>query len=131
MSGQSKTFFSPMLVIEKGTYNLSFYTDAFGAIEIRKFINEDGSIHVSEMSIDGAIFHFHEEGADGTTFSPKKHGGVTTTIGLLVEDVDGLINRALSAGATEISPVTNYDYGLRQGTIRDPFGHYWLIEQFL
>jgi PhnB protein len=36
--------------------------------------------------------------------------------------------RAIAAGAKEISPAQDYDYGYRQGEIKDPFGHHWLIE---
>jgi PhnB protein len=54
--------------------------------------------------------------------------GTTTLIGLFVEDVDALMNRAIAAGATLLSPAQNYDYGYRQGEIKDPFGHHWMIE---
>jgi len=36
--------------------------------------------------------------------------------------------KATEAGATVISPAQSYDYGYRQGEIKDPFGHVWLIE---
>lgn len=126
-----KTTFVPMLSIKRGTLDLDFYKDAFGAIETKLVTNDDGSIHVSEMFIDGAMLHFHEESYDGTTFSPEKYNGITTTIGLFVDDVDLVISRALDAGALEISPAQDYDYGYRQGTIIDPLGHHWIIEKVL
>ena len=49
-------------------------------------------------------------------------------IGLFVEDVDTVMNRAIEAGAVVLSPTQSYDYGDRQGQIKDPFGHVWLIE---
>jgi PhnB protein len=103
--------------------------NAFGAIELRRFSNDDGSIHVSELSIDGAIFHLHEVTANPEQFEPQKFGGVTAIIGLFVEDVDAVINRAVAAGAVVTSPAQSYDYGYRQGEIRDPFGHIWMIEK--
>jgi PhnB protein len=131
MSSSSKTAFVPMLTISHGTMSLEFYQTAFDAQETKHITNPDGSIHVSEMYIDGAMFHFHEESEDGTTFDPKKHGGVTTIIGLMVDDVDRVMARALAAGATESSPAISYDYGYRQGSIIDPLGHHWLIEMVL
>lgn len=131
MIDTSKTAFVPQLAISHGTMDLEFYKNAFGAIETKHIINDDGSIHVSEMFIDGAMFHFHEEAADGTTFGPTKHNGVTTTIGLMVPNADAVIARALAAGATLISPVQSYDYGYRQGLIKDSLGHYWLIEMVI
>jgi len=38
------------------------------------------------------------------------------------------MNRAIEAGAKEISLAKDYDYGYRQGKIKVPFKHHWLIE---
>ncbi len=73
MNDIPKTAFVPMLVIAKGTMDLEYYKNAFGAFEINRVTNDDGSIHVSEMTIDGALFHFHEEVAHSNTFSPGKY----------------------------------------------------------
>jgi len=111
--------------------DISFYEKAFGAVELRRWSNDDGSIHVAELEIDGALFHFHEEAYDGSTFSPGKYNGVTTITGLMVADVDTVMARALAAGAREISPAQSYDYGYRQGVVIDPLGHRWLIEMVI
>jgi PhnB protein len=131
MNQITKTAFVPQLAISHGTMDLEFYKKAFNAIETKHITNEDGSIHVSEMFIDGAMFHFHEESWDGITFSPGKYNGVTTTIGLMVSDVDTVIASAVAAGAKVISPAQSYDYGYRQGTIIDPLGHPWIIEMVI
>jgi PhnB protein len=128
---RSKTAFVPQLVIATGMMDLSFYKNAFGAVETKVFKNDDGSIHVSEMQIDDALFHFHEESSDGSTFNPGKYNGVTARIGLLVENVDLIMRQAVAAGAIEISVAQNYDYGYRQGLLIDPLGHQWLIEMVL
>lgn len=131
MKDTPKTTFVPQLIIPHGTMDLEFYKNAFGVIETKHLTNDDGSIHVSEMFIDGAMFHFHEESYNGSTFSPQKHNGVTTIIGLMVADVDAVMARAIAAGAKEVSPAQSYDYGYRQGKIMDPFGHCWLIEMVI
>lgn len=131
MNQVNKTAFVPQLVIPHGTMNLDFYKKAFNTTETKHLINDDGSIHVSEMFIDGAMFHFHEESWDGTSFGPEKYKGVTTIIGLMVEDVDAVMAKAVAAGATVRSPAKSYDYGYRQGSIIDPLGHQWLIEMVI
>src|SRR5215470_20068609 len=125
----NKSFFAPQLFINNGVRDISFYEKAFGATELRRFSNDDGSIHVSELSIQGTIFHLHEVTAKPSFFSPQKHNGTTVLIGLFVSDVDALMNNAIAAGATEISAATDYEYGYRQGQFKDPFGHYWLIQK--
>lgn len=125
----NNTFFAPQLFINNGIKDISFYEKMFGATELRRFSNEDGSIHVSEISIGGAIFHLHEITAKPNFFSPQQHNGTTALIGLFVPDVDSVMNNAVKTGATEIDPAKNYDYDYRQGQFKDPFGHYWLIQK--
>lgn len=126
-----KTFFAPQLFIPSGVTDISFYRKAFGAIEIQVWRNDDGSIHVAELSINETIFHLHEERPNKGQLEPKRVNGVTTLIGLFVEDVDTVMKTALDAGATLLSPAQDYDYGYRQGNIQDPFGHQWMIESVI
>ena len=127
MNQINQVFFAPELFIKNGVYDVSFYQKAFGAVELRKFLNNDGSYHVSELSIEGAVFHLHET-VKTSEFEPERYNGTTVVIGLFVPDVHAFMNKALAAGAVEVSPVQDYDYGYRQGSIRDPFGHQWQIQ---
>lgn len=128
MKNNSPVFFAPQLYIKSGIRDISFYRDAFGADELRRWNNDDGSLHVAELSIDGALFHLHEEKQPAGRYSPEACKGTTVLAGLFVADVDKVMKDAIAAGAIEISPATSYDYGYRQGEIKDPFGHIWLIE---
>ncbi len=120
-------FFAPMLYIKNGVTDVSFYTAAFDAEELRRFSNDDGSIHVVELSIGGSLFHIHEENLDRWAFSPQEHKGTTVNIGLFVPDVDAVVAKALAAGASIVTEAEDYDYGYRQAEIKDPFGHVWTI----
>jgi PhnB protein len=122
------TYFAPQLFVPNGVTDISFYAKAFGAEEIMRKNNEDGSIHVAELSIRGAGYYLHEETPDTATFSPSRHNGTTVLIGLFVEDVFTTMQNAINAGGNEIAAVQDYDYGLRQGVVQDPFGHRWLIQ---
>ena len=120
--------FAPQLFIANGVKDISFYSNAFGATENFAFKNDDESIHVAELSIDGAIFHVHEV-SQPYFLTPEKCDGITALIGLFVEDVDAVMAASIQAGAVEISPARDYEYGHRQGEILDPFGHRWLIQK--
>ena len=52
---KTQTAFAPVLKIENGVTDIDFYKNAFGANEHFCFTNDDGSIHVAELDIDGAI----------------------------------------------------------------------------
>jgi len=122
------THFAPELHIPNGTTDISFYK-LLGATEHFILRNDDGTIHVAELDFDGAIFHLHETMPWFDALEPAKAKGVTTVIGLFVDDVHEVFQQALTAGATEVSPVTDHEYGYRQGMFRDPFGHYWQIQK--
>jgi len=124
----TKAYFAPQLYIRSGVTDISFYEKAFGAVELRRWTNDNNGIHVAELSIDGSIFHVHEEKPSAGQLNPQAINGTTTLIGLFVSNVDDVMARAVKAGATVISPAESYDYGYRQGEIKDPFGHVWLIE---
>lgn len=126
--GKSPVRFAPELHIPNGTLDISFY-HRLGAVEEFCFRNDDGSVHVAELVLEGAIFHVHEVMRWFDALEPKHAGGATAVIGLFVPDVDAVMQRALEAGATEISPARDYEYGYRQGMFRDPFGHYWQVQK--
>jgi len=124
-----ETFFAPQLLIKNGCKDISFYHRGLEAVELRRWDNPDGSMHVAELAISGCIFHLHEESPARGQLEPIKTGGVTTLIGLFVDDVDRIIQKAVQAGATIVQPAKDYDYDYRQAEIRDPFGHLWLIQK--
>src|SRR4051794_17601119 len=115
--------FAPQLIIANGVTDVSFYSKAFGAVEHFVLRNDDGSVHVAEISIDGAIFHLHEI-SQKHFLTPEKAGGITVIVGLITDDVDAFMERAVEHGATEKSPARDNDY-YRQGTLIDSFGHEW------
>ena len=46
---------------------------------------------------------------------------------LYVEDVDRIVNQAVSEGAKVLMEVEDQFWGDRYGSIEDPFGHRWSI----
>ena len=123
------TFFAPHLALKDVVEAIDFYTKAFGAAELRRFSNDDGTVHVAELEIGGALFHLHEETPRNRELSPETLGGTTCVIGLFAPDPDALMALAVAAGGREVSPMRDYFYGYRQGTVADPFGHLWLIQR--
>lgn len=124
-----QTFFAPMIYLKTVAPAIEFYKKAFGASVLRQWNNDDGSVHVAEMEIDGALFHLHEEVARIDELSPATLQGTTIAIGLFVDDVHAKMENAIAAGGKELEPVKDYDYNYRQGTFEDPFGHHWLLEK--
>lgn len=128
---ENTTFFAPMIYLKILAPAIEYYKNAFDAVELRRWTNDDGSVHVAEMSIHGALFHMHEESTRNIELSPQTVNATTIAIGLFVDDPHAVMNKAVAAGGTQLDPVTDYDYDYRQGCLADPFGHHWLIEKKL
>jgi PhnB protein len=128
---ENTTFFAPMIYLKVLAPAIEYYKKAFDAIELRRVTNDDGSVHVAEMTIHGALFQMHEEVTRFNERSPETLTGTTIAIGLFVENPHLVMAKAVAAGGTELDPVIDYDYGYRQGCVADPFGHHWLLEKKL
>ena len=46
---------------------------------------------------------------------------------IYTEDVDALYDRAVEAGATGVNRPADQFHGDRAGSLRDPYGHRWMI----
>jgi len=63
--------------------------------------------------------------------APDAAGAVTASVMLRVTDVDLAHARAVEGGAVVVAPPTDYPYGERQSSFRDPGGHLWTLTQTL
>ena len=117
---------TPVLTVRGAADAAAFYARAFGAEEIYRNTYPDGRI-VAEFAIADARFRVADEAPEAANLSPQALNGTSVRLNLLVGDPDGLTERAITYGATEVAPIANQSYGLRQGRIADPYGHHWLI----
>ena len=123
----AQTRIQPQLTVRRGRAAIEFYKAAFGAVEdYRVGGTDDFEEVVAQLSVGGASFWVADESPAHENFSPETVGGATTRMLLIVEDPASVIERAVAAGAAEISPVVE-EHGWRMGRIADPFGHHWEI----
>lgn len=128
-----KPTFIPMLYVghNESAAALEFYQKAFGATVFRSFNNDDGTVHITELEIEGVMFRFHEDNSSKAELCPHAIGATTVGIDLRVDDPDALMEKVIAAGAKETSPMQDYFYGYRQGSVIDPFGHKWTFEKVI
>jgi len=123
-----QTTIKPILSVRNGAAAIEFYCKAFGAVELMK-VSDPGGAVVAELSVDGSRFFLADESPENGNFSPETIGGNSVRMELSVDDPDAIFARALAAGAKEIYPVADQDYGYRLGRLSDPFGHHWEISR--
>ena len=113
---------APMLSVRNGARAVEFYKSAFGAVEVYRIEDPDGSV-VARLSVEGAEFWLADESPEHANYSPETVGGATARMILTVPDPDALFAKALRAGAHAVSAVEEA-YGWRVGRVVDPFGHH-------
>lgn len=118
------TTIQPELWVEHPREALAFYEAAFGAAVVH-LVGEGDDI-VAQLQVGEAAFWVAPASSDLKRLSPRAVDGTTSRTLLVVEDPDAVVRGAVTAGATEISPVAD-EHGWRLGRIHDPFGHEWEI----
>ena len=121
-----RPFLAPLLSVRGGAKAVGVYKAAFGATEILKLESPDGAV-VAQLALGPSEFWVADESPEHKNFSPESLGGATTRMVLTVDDPDAVYAQALAAGAAEVWPVQDQDYGWRVGRVADPFGHHWEI----
>ena len=106
---------------------IEFYKAAFGVTEKFRLVEPSGRIGHAELDFGPAILMLSDEYPEYGIGGPETLGGTTFCMHLHVDNADASIERAVQAGATLVRPPQDQFYGERSGTIRDPFGHEWLL----
>jgi PhnB protein len=122
------TAVTPYLAIQGAGAAIDWYRDVFGAEEVLRWQDPDGRISHAEIRIGGApIFLADEHPEFEHIVGPLTLGGSPILLDLEVDDVDGLFERAVAAGATPVRPPDHPTVGVQAAKITDPFGHVWLL----
>jgi PhnB protein len=118
------TSIQPELWVERAGAAVAFYQAAFGATVMHR-VGEGDDI-VAQLGVGDAAFWVTAASSSMKRFSPQAIGGTTSRTLLVVADPERVVARAVAAGATESSAVSD-EHGWRLGRIVDPFGHEWEI----
>ena len=117
----------PMLVCRDAASEIEFCKSAFGAVELSRRADEDGTVVHATLTIGESTIFVHGEFSGLASCAPQLDGSSSVVIYVYLEDVDRVIDRAVAAGARVLIPVTNAFWGDRVGRIIDPSGHVWNV----
>jgi PhnB protein len=114
---------TPYLLYEDCEAALDFLSKAFGFTEETRVPGPDGKVNHAEMRLaDGVIMMGHP----GPEYqNPSRHGHVSQSVYVYVDDVDKHYEQAKAVGAKIISEPQDQFYGDRNYTAEDPQGHQW------
>lgn len=123
--GPLRNTIAPWLTVWSGAKAIEFYKSAFGASEAYRYDSPSGGT-VVRLAVNGAEFWVSEDHVQPPESASRTLGGDSVRIILTVADPDTLFARALAAGASEVSPVSE-GHGWRVERLVDPFGLHWEI----
>jgi PhnB protein len=118
---------TPYLVVDGASAAIEFYGKVFGATERMRLPGPDDTIGHAELQLGDSLIMLADETPEMALHGPGAIGGTPVTISVYVEDVDGVFDRAVKAGAKVLRPVEDQFYGDRSGQFEDPFGHRWSV----
>ena len=117
----------PYLRVHNTADAIEFYVRAFDAKEQFRLTEPSGRVGHAEIKIGPATIMLSDEYPEHGIHGPRTLGGTSFAIHLHVADVDQAFAKAVGAGATILRPLQDHFYGERSATLRDPFGHEWLL----
>ena len=119
---------TPYLIIDGASAAIDWYRDVFDAVEVARWTGGAGRIAHAELRIgESAIFLGDEHVNYEDIHAPARVGGTPVYLDIETDDVAGLFDRAIAAGASQIRPPTDPSMDIQSAKVRDPFGHIWLI----
>jgi len=111
----------PWISVRGAAECIEYLKHAFGAEELARVPIEDGTIGHAELRIgDSIVLMFDAR----ETWPPTP-----ALLRLYVDDAVAVQQRAVDAGGTAITEVTDLGFGERVGRMRDPFGNIWWIQE--
>ena len=116
----------PYLAVANAREAIAWYTEIFGASLVGEMYEmDDGRIGHAELQIGDGVLYLADEYRELGLKAPDPQA-VSVSLMLSVADTDGMLARARRRGATvQREPYENY--GARNATIIDPFGHRWML----
>ena len=117
----------PYFHVEGAGEAIEFYKRAFGAREVSRFAGDDGKrIMNAQLEINGGLMVVMDAMPEAGFPHQPSH---SYTMQLIVPDGQGWFDRAVAAGCTVAMPFQKMFWGDLWGSVTDPFGIHWGIDQ--
>ncbi|MGH8549878.1 MAG: VOC family protein [Methylococcales bacterium] len=117
----------PYLRVKGAPAAIDFYKNVFGAQERYRLTEPSGRIGHVELDLGNIVLMLSDEYPEFGILAPQTPGATGMVIHLHVDNADEIAARAIASGATMVQEPADHFYGERSCTIRDPFGHEWML----
>lgn len=121
-----QTQLSPYLIVKNAQLAINFYKELFGAKELFR-LEDKGIINHVELMINNSIIMLADEMPEWGMRASLDPVCNPISIGIFVDDVDAITEKAKHLGAIIEEPPKTQFYGIRMSSIIDPFNIRWGI----
>ena len=116
----------PYLSVANARAAIIWYAEAFGAVVVGDpIVMDDGRSGHAEIAIGDGVLYLADEYPEMGLKAPAPNA-VSVSLMLHVADTDAALHQARAHGGT-VEREINENYGTRNATIVDPFGHRWML----
>jgi PhnB protein len=119
----------PRLIVPSVDEAVAYYAAVLDAQETFRFTEPSGSVAHCELMIGESPLSLAQANDEYRLYAPQALGGSPVLLTAIVDDTWAVGSAMTAAGASVVVPIEDRDYGRREGRIRDPFGHLWVISQ--
>ncbi|MEU9674843.1 MULTISPECIES: VOC family protein [Streptomyces] len=118
---------TPRLIVPDPGTAATYYQKAMDAQEVFRAQDDNGRVMVVVLQVGGSRLSLSPAVPEWGWLSPDDVGGSPVLLEAEFTDQDAVAERMVAGGGTVVVPVENRPYGKREGRLRDPFGHLWIV----
>ena len=119
---------TPHVVVRDTAAAIEFYSKAFGAVEIFRMPEPDGTrIMHALVRIGDSMMMLADTFAEYGSKNPEDLSGSPVVFNIYCDNVDEVVESAAANGAKVNMPPTDMFWGDRYAKLTDPFGHEWSV----
>lgn len=121
----------PRLIVTNVDDAVTYYEKCLGAERGPRYAEDSGHVVHAEIRIGDSSISLTQSRDEWSLHAPENLGGSPLLLTLTVEDSSAVGAAMVADGGTLIIPIEDRPYGKREGRVRDPFGHLWVVSQDL
>jgi len=119
----------PRLVVEDVDAAVAYYERHLGAAPGPRHAEPSGLVVHAEVRIGDSTISLTQAHDNYRLYSPESAASSPVLLTLTVADASAVGAAMVEGGGTVIVSIEDRPWGKREGRVRDPFGHLWVISQ--
>ena len=117
----------PRLIIERVDDAIEFYTATLDAELVERYALPNGVVVHAALRLGRSTFSLAQRVDEWGLLPPDVIGGSPVLLRLEAHSPDAIASRMVERGARVTIEIKDRPYGKREGRVRDPFGHLWVL----